>query len=233
MSAAEVYLEKIRNLLSRLEETQMDAIARAGALCAETLLNDRKIYVNSQGSHSIHTEITERAGGFVGVAILSKDIAELRAGDIVISATNAGFDSSTVGLVLNCRARGVKTIAITSVAFERAIDSRDPSGKMLYEAADICIDLGGVSGDAVIELPGLDEPIIPSSGAISTVAVWMILAAAAERMIAAGKPPLIYRAIQLKGAGEHNARAKTAATQTGRAYHHTDDTLHSGANKIK
>ena len=45
-----------------------------------------------------HTELTHRAGGFVIVKILTEDATELSAGDVVIVGTNAGLDSSTVGL---------------------------------------------------------------------------------------------------------------------------------------
>jgi uncharacterized phosphosugar-binding protein len=219
MSAAQIYLQKIREMLCRLEETQMTAITRAGTLCADALIAGHQVYVNPRGTHSIHTELTHRAGGFISVMILSEDAAELNAGDVVITGTNAGFDPSTVGLALRCRALGVKTIAITTVVFEQSISSVDPSGKTLHEVADVCIDQGGVCGDAVLEFPELVLPIIPSSGAMSVITAWMIFAAAAERMIAAGKPPLVYQAVQLQGAADRNARNQTEAARTGLSYY--------------
>jgi uncharacterized phosphosugar-binding protein len=218
MSAARIYLEQVLAMLSRLEGSQMDAIARAGTQCADALMASRRLYVSSRGTHSLHTELTDRAGGFIGVKVLSEDAAELSAGDVVIIGTNAGFDPSTVGLALRCRASGVHTIAITSVAFERSVRSTDPSGKTLHQVVDICIDHGGLSGDAVLNLPGLDVPILPTSGALSVVAVWMIFAVAAERMCAAGKPPLVYQAVQLEGAIERNSRCRAEARQTGLGY---------------
>ncbi len=110
-----------------------------------------------------------------------------RSGDVVIIGTNAGFDPSTVGLALRCRELGVHTIAITTVVFEQGISSRDPSGKTLHEVVDLCIDQGGVVGDALLEFPELDVPIIPPSGVLCVAAAWMVFAATAERMIAAGK----------------------------------------------
>lgn len=132
--------------------------------------------------------------------------------------TNAGFDANTVGLALRCRELGVRTIAITTVAFERAIPSADPSGQTLHAVADVCIDQGGIVGDAVLELPELDVPIIPSSGVLCVAAVWMVFAEAAERMVAAGKPPLVYQGIQMPGAIERNARYRAAAERTGVGY---------------
>jgi uncharacterized phosphosugar-binding protein len=219
MSSAQIYLQKIRDMLGRLEDTQMDSITKAGTLCADTLLAGHNVYINPRGSHSINTELTYRAGGFINLSILSRDLRELKSGDLVIIGTNAGFDQSTVGVALRCRAMGVKTIAITTVIFEQSISSVDPSGKTLHEVADICVDQGGVCGDAILEFSELDVPIIPASGAMSVISAWMIFAAAAERMIAAGKPPLVYQAIQLPGAANRNARYQTAVGRSGSGYH--------------
>ncbi len=218
MSAARTYLQEIRDLLDRLEHTQMEAIERAGMLCADALMAGRRIYVSPKGTHSIHTEVTHRAGGLIGPAILSEDAAELRAGDVVIIGTNAGFDASTVGLALRCRELGVRTIAITTVVFEQGIESADPSGKTLHEVVDIPIDQGGVLGDALLKFPELDVPIIPPSGILCVTAIWMVFAAAAERLIAAGNPPLVYQAIQLPGATERNARYEAEAGRAGVGY---------------
>jgi uncharacterized phosphosugar-binding protein len=218
MSAARTYLHKMRALLDDLEQTQSAVIEQAGRLCADALLAGGHIYVSAKGTHSIHTEVTHRAGGFIGVAILSEDAAELRAGDVVIIGTNAGFDSSTVGLALRCRDLGVPTIAITTVVFEQGITSADPSGKTLHEVADIVIDQGGAVGDAVLDFPGLDVPIIPPSGVLCVTVVWMVFAATAESMVAAGKPPLVYQAIQLPGAADRNARYEAQMQRTGLGY---------------
>jgi uncharacterized phosphosugar-binding protein len=215
MSAALKYLHQLQAMLRRLEESQMQAITRAGSLCADALIAGRRIYVSPKGSHCLHTELTGRAGGFVILEVLTEGEAELGAGDVVIIGTNAGFDPSTVGLAMRCRTLSVYTIAITNVVFEQSIKSVDPSGKTLHQVADICIDQGGISGDAVLRFSELEVPIIPSSGATSIATAWMIFAAAAERMIAAGKLPLVYQAIQLPGATEHNLRARAEATGSG------------------
>ena len=149
MNAPRTFLRQIHTMLDTLEETQMDAIEQAGRLCGEALLGGHHLYVSPRGTHSIATEITHRAGGFIDPTILSEDAGELQAGDVVIIGSNAGFDASTVGLALRCQAMGVHTIAITTVVFEKAIASTDPSGKTLHEVAEICIDQGGAVGDAL------------------------------------------------------------------------------------
>ena len=213
MNAAHRYLAHVQDMLHRLEATQSGAIDRAAALCADALTAGHRLFVSRDGSHALHTELVHRAGGFVDLAILQSDTA-LRAGDVVIIGTNAGFDASTVGLALRCRAMGVRTIGITTVDFERSIDSSDVSGKKLHEVVDVCVDQGGVTGDAAIALLGLDVAAIPSSGVLCLTAAWMILAATAERMIAADRPPRIFQAIQLPGAKARNIGLQDQAARS-------------------
>lgn len=120
MNAGRRYLDRIRAMMKHLEDTQCAAVVAAGALCAEALIRGHRLYVSPGGTHTLHTELTNRAGGFVDLQIL-RDRGTLGAGDVVIIGTNAGFDASTVGLALHCRVVGAKTIGITTVAFERAI----------------------------------------------------------------------------------------------------------------
>src|SRR5581483_11384500 len=150
MNAGRRYLDRIGAMLKQLEVTQSMTIAKAAELCAEALMRGQRLYVSPDTSHTLHTELTGRAGGFIDLTIL-RDRRTLRAGDVVIIGTNAGFDASTVGLALHCQVVGAQTIGITSVSFEKAIRSVDDSGKMLHEVVDICIDQGGVPGDAVLD----------------------------------------------------------------------------------
>jgi hypothetical protein len=53
---------------------------------------------------------------------------------------------------------------------------------------------------------------------MSVVAAWMVFAATAERMITAGKPPLVYQAVQLPGAADRNVLAQAEMTRTGLGY---------------
>lgn len=203
MNAGRRYLDRIGTMLKQLEETQSVVVVMAGELCADALMRGQRLYVSPDGTHTLHTELTQRAGGFIDLSIL-RDRRELKVGDVVIIGTNAGFDASTVGLALHCQVVGAKTIGITSVSFEKTVRSVDDSGKMLHEVVDICIDQGGVPGDAVLDFAGLDVPIIPASGILSVAAAWMVLAETADRMIRAGKNLRIYQAIQMPGAQDRN-----------------------------
>ena len=202
IDAAQAYLRTVQAMLDRLGQTQSEAIDRAAQLCVGALLGGHHIYLSPAGTHAIHTEVTARAGGFVDPAILSAEGTELRAGDVVIIGTNARLRR----LAVRCGDLDVRTIAVTTVVYEQAIAFVDASGKTLHEVANVCIDQGGGVGDAVLEFPGLDVPIIPSSGVLCVAATWMVFAQAAEKMATAGTPPLVYQSIQMPSAVERNAR---------------------------
>ena len=70
----------------------------------------------------------------------------------------------------------------------------------------------------LLDLPDLDVPIIPPSGVLCVTAVWLVFAAAAEHMIAAGRPPLVYQGIQMPGAIARNERVIAEAKRTGVGY---------------
>ena len=53
MGAAQNYLHRIQTMLCCLEETQMDAIVRAGTLCADALMGGHRIYVTPKGTHCL------------------------------------------------------------------------------------------------------------------------------------------------------------------------------------
>ena len=74
--------------------------------------------------------------------------------DVFIICSNSGGNGSTVELATRVKAHGHPLIAVTSLAHTTKITSRHPSGKRLFELADVVIDdTGGVYGDAALKLP--------------------------------------------------------------------------------
>ena len=71
-----------------------------------------------------------------------------------------GINAMTIDAVLECRKRGVTTIAVTSEPYARNVPagarSRHPSNKNLFEEADICINNHLPYGDAVTKVEGCE-----------------------------------------------------------------------------
>lgn len=98
----------------------------------------------------------ERTAG-IASPILSRALP--RRGEMLWLASQSGINSAVVDLALEARNRGLFTVAFTSLSHSKAVPSRHPSGKRLFEVCHEVVDLGGRPGDALIPLgpPGKDQ----------------------------------------------------------------------------
>jgi uncharacterized phosphosugar-binding protein len=237
MTAAATYLSRTIEILETLAASQMEPIERSAQQIAKAIADGRRVFVAAT-SHVLHTELYLRAGGLAAVHPLGETpdlsqpmltIAEgaLRgdgdfvpqAGDVVLVGTNAGTDAGTVQVAQAALAAGCFVIGLTCMAYERWPDVvvEHPSGARLIDLADIVVDIGGVVGDGVVELPSLDTAVGPTSGVALTAAAWAILVRAAELLVERGLTPLVYRSVQIPGAEAlfHERMATYARTRQG------------------
>ena len=68
----------------------------------------------------------------------------IRAGDVMVLSSVSGRNIEPVQLALTCRELGVFTIALTSMDYTARVNSLHPSGKRLFEAADVALDCAQV-----------------------------------------------------------------------------------------
>lgn len=66
--------------------------------------------------------------------------------------SQSGVNSAVVDFALEAKKLGLYTVAFTSKNHSSAVQSRHASGKRLFEVCDETVDLGGVRGDAVVEI---------------------------------------------------------------------------------
>jgi uncharacterized phosphosugar-binding protein len=129
--------------------------------------------------------------------------SNLRAGDVMLLGSVSGKNRHPVELALACRAMGVKVIAFTAMEYTRQVESLHPSGKRLFEVADVAIDNGAPYGDAAVEIPGLEIKALPISGVAMTIAGWLLWERVIEKMAAAGDPPTVFMSVNREGGPEH------------------------------
>ncbi|MEA2537191.1 MAG: hypothetical protein QOF11_1425 [Chloroflexota bacterium] len=237
MTAAQLYLLRTIEILETLAASQAAVLEAAAERVAAAIASGGRVWVAAT-SHVLHTELYLRAGGLAAVhplgetPDLARPMLELSddvlggdgdfrpaSGDVVIVGTNAGTDAGTVQVALAARAAGCTVIGLTCVAYERwpEVVVEHPSGGRLVDLADIVVDIGGTIGDGVVELPGVDTAVGPTSGVALCAAAWAILVGAADRLVGQGLVPLVYRSVQIPG-GEalfHERRARYAATRRG------------------
>jgi uncharacterized phosphosugar-binding protein len=120
---------------------------------------------------------------------------QLRPGDVLFVGSVSGKTANVVELAIQARAHGLTVIALTSLAYSSKLVSEHPSGKHLYETADLVLDNHAPYGDALLEVEGLDYPICPSSGIGAATILWAVVAGTVEAMLKRGLKPTVFPSI--------------------------------------
>lgn len=221
---ADQYFTYAIEQLGKIMRDSGGAIQEAAAAVADAIQQDKDFLLFGSGhSTFIAHEAAGRAGGLApaltvqdyaggdaerieGIARVILSRYDLRAGSVIVIISNSGINAVPIEMTMLCKEKGLKVIAITSVAHSQSVTPRHPSGKKLYEVADIVIDTQGPQGDASMEVPGTPA----KSGATSTVAGAAIIQAitvqAAAFLHERGIEPPIFISANSPGGDEHNER---------------------------
>ncbi|MCL6518728.1 MAG: SIS domain-containing protein [Armatimonadetes bacterium] len=224
MNKAQEYYQKISEILAKINETQAEKIQEAAEIVTDLIARDGILYLLG-GGHSlmVAAEAYHRAGGLAPVDIIHDksfgraercegyakqllDWYDPPSGSVVIIISNSGRNALGIEMALECKARGIKTIAITSLAHSKSVTARHPSGKRLFEIADIVIDNCGIPGDAILEVEGLPGRICATSTIAGAMIVNMIMAQTVENLINRGIEPPVFISANVEGGDEHNKR---------------------------
>ena len=229
------YLTKIRELLAHVETNMTPTIDSVSTACADAIAGGGLLYFFGTGhSHMICEEPFYRAGGFANIyPLLSSPLmlhesasessikereagvgtnvvedSRLGEGDVIFLISNSGRNAACIDAAIAAKARGAVTVAITSLNHSKAVTSRHPSGKKLYELCDFVLDNGGIYGDACIHLDGMEEGamISPTSSVIDITMLNMTMTATAEKLIARGIAPTVFTSANAEGGDDKNAK---------------------------
>jgi len=184
LSAVDKFFESVYEILDKIKETQRENILKAANLIAESLAKGGLVHTFGTGhSEIIAEEPWARAGGLAVVNIITgRDLTtmsgissfveriaqyadallasqDVKSEDSIIIISNSGINALPVEMALKTKNMGLKVIAITNLAHSKSAKARGsgrhPSGKRLFEVADVVLDNCGVPGDAVLEMDGL------------------------------------------------------------------------------
>jgi len=234
MDAISAYIENIKRVLDEVMSTQMDAMREAAELisnatlagnnvfafgCSHAGLVTLELYYRTGGMATINpvrapglnldvdpatmTSQMERLEGYGRVII---DALPMSAGDVIIIHSVSGRNTVTVDAAVRAREKGATVIALTNLNTSRTVSSRHPSGKNLYEVADLVIDNCGARGDASLTIPGVPEKAAPTSTAIGAAILNAVVAQAIHNVVAAGGIPPVFVSANLDEGDSHNAR---------------------------
>lgn len=148
----------------------------------------------------------ERVSGLAEVVLAN---FTFRPSDVMVVFSVSGASALPVEMAQGAKDRGLRTIAVTSVAHSRE-SAPPPGGARLMDVADLVIDIGTPPGDALVTVPGLDTPVGPGSTAATVAVVNELKVQTAQLLVARGIRPPVLTAAAVVGA-ERSARLFEAA----------------------
>lgn len=119
--------------------------------------------------------------------------------DSALIASSSGCNVVPVEMAEGFQRRGVKVVALVSLAHAQASASRHREGKKLMDCADLVLDTGAPVGDAMVAIPGLETPVAPGSTVGGCLLVNAVKAEVAALLTREGSPPKVLTAAAVAG----------------------------------
>lgn len=164
-------------------------------------------------SMTFHTQVVgangQRQAMFIertpGLAEVILDNFRFGPHDVMVVFSASGLTAVPVEMARGARKRGLRVIAVTSVAQSMAGEPSAEVGSRLLDEADLVIDLCTPHADALCDLPGLDTPVGPGSTVAAVAIVNSIKVRVAELLTERhAMPPVLTRPSVV---GEERSRA--------------------------
>ncbi len=119
--------------------------------------------------------------------------------DCFLLFSNSGINEVVVDVALEAKRQGYPVIAVVSLDHCARSAALHSSGKKLPDIADIVIDNCTPGGDALVSIPGLEDPVGPGSTIGAATVTNAIKCLVAEKLVALGKPPIVLTSSVLIG----------------------------------
>ena len=149
------------------------------------------------GEMGIHQFLfLERASGY-GDAIMKSYTFDAR--DTLWIFSHTGINNVNVDVALRAKALGMRVVATGSAAQAASSTPRHPSGKTLFDLADVVIDTRVPAGDSSVELPNHRDKVGPVSTMAFVTVVWMTITTVAEVLASRGVKLFIHPSHNVPG----------------------------------
>ena len=142
-----------------------------------------------------------------GIADKLYDLYNVGKEDVFIIISNSGINGVVIDLAITAKERGHKVIVVTSWQHTTAEASRHPSGKKLYEYADVVIDNCGPQGDALLDTEKNERICSVSSITGALIAQTIGTETVKDLMERNIVPPILWDE-KLEGGKEHNEKIR-------------------------
>ena len=177
---------------------------RAGGLMHVSAILDEGTLLSNGALRSM---AIERLPGYGKIVITNQGLGE---GDLLILANAYGINAALIDAALEAKRRGVFTIGFSSRehASKTSPDhpARHPTKQNLHEIVDIAIDTKVPIGDAVVRVPGFDDPIAAISTFANAFALNCLVIRTVSALVERGVEPPVWRSGNAPGGDAANAR---------------------------
>jgi len=232
---ADDYLVAVGHLLERVRTEEADNIEAAAGLLADAVTGGRRIFAFGCTHSALPVQdVIYRAGGLMlinpifgpgitsletrpttltsamekleGFADALLDATPAQPGDVLMVVSVSGRNAVPIEMARGARERGLRVIAVTSLAYSGSVESRHPTGTKMHDHADVVLDNKVDVGDAVLSHPVVPQKFTPASGVTSTALLHAIVAGAIQEVADRGVEPPVFLAANVDGGAEYNAR---------------------------
>ena len=166
---------------------------RAGGLVKLHPVLEPPLMLHESASQST---INERLDGYAQKIF---DDYKMKKGDVIVIASNSGRNGVCVDLAQLVKENGMCLIALTNLNHSKSMLSRHPSGKKLYEFADVVLDNMGCVGDASIYFDELDRNVSPTSTSAGAAILHAVATGCIEKMLEDGYTPEVFSSSNVDG----------------------------------
>ncbi len=181
----------------------LDVFPRYGSFAGfHPLLDSRLMWFEVLGSGGVRQLLKlERTEGYVREFLSGFKLEPL---DTMVVYSHGGLNAAPVEVALEARSRGLKVVAVTSLANARAAAATHSSGKKLSDLGDVVIDNCCPPQDALVDAAGA---LVAGSSTLAVVAISMALVAeTAARLAERGVRVRPFVSPNLAGASPDNNR---------------------------
>ncbi|MGI5128614.1 sugar isomerase domain-containing protein [Pseudonocardia sp. CA-107938] len=178
----------------------MEIAGRAGGLVPTNMIALRDLVLIGGADPDVLTDpLLERD---LSVAQRLYDLHAIDPRDVFVIASSSGGNGAVVEFAQVVKAHGHPLIAITSLQHSSRITSRHPSGKRLFELADVVLDNHAPYGDALLQSG--DVRVCAISSITAALLAQMVVAEVVAAQLAAGELPPVYLSSNVPEGDEHN-----------------------------
>lgn len=120
--------------------------------------------------------------------------------DVMIVFSASGLSAVPVEMARGAKRRGLRVIAVTSVAQSMSDQPGPTVGSRLLDEADLVVDLCTPHADALVAIDGLDTPVGPGSTIAAVAIVNSIKVRTAQLLVQRGAMPSVLTRASVVGA---------------------------------